>query len=119
MTSFPSKLIEPIKNFLEKRLVELKRNEKKIKKSDPFTDESRTANNSLEEDVDEQVGHFDAEVKATFIKKQIVEFRKALTKIKLGKYGLCDRCGAMIDTDRLAIKPEADLCLKCEKDKEA
>jgi len=119
MTSFPSKFVEPIRKFLEKRLLDLKRSEKKIKRADPFSDVSRATNNSLEEDVDEQVGRFEAEVKTSFVKKQMVEFRKALTRIKLGKYGMCERCGVMIDTDRLAIKPEASLCVKCEKEKEA
>jgi RNA polymerase-binding transcription factor DksA len=38
--------------------------------------------------------------------------------VKLGKYGICEKCGKMIDTDRLAINPEATTCIDCEKDKE-
>ena len=53
--------------------------------------------------MDEQIGHFEAEIKVGFVKKQIIEFRKALSKIKIGKYGICDKCGEMIDTDRLAL----------------
>ncbi|MBI4999343.1 TraR/DksA C4-type zinc finger protein [Candidatus Gottesmanbacteria bacterium] len=33
-------------------------------------------------------------------------------------YGICERCGKMIDTDRLAVMPAAELCLECEKKKE-
>jgi RNA polymerase-binding transcription factor DksA len=96
----------------------LKRRERSMKQSDPFMDGSRTMENSIEEDVDEQVGHFDTVVKANFIKKQIVEVRKALTFLKIGKYGTCAKCGKMIDTDRLAVKPEATVCIKCEKESE-
>jgi DnaK suppressor protein len=114
----PSKLTKPVKKYLEKRIVELKQSEKKLKRGDPFSDSARATNNSLEEDVDEQIGHFEAEVKVSFIKKQIIEFRKALSKIKIGKYGICDKCGEMIDTDRLAVRPEATICLRCEKEGE-
>jgi len=32
--------------------------------------------------------------------------------IKIGKYGICEDCGQMIDTDRLIIYPETTLCAK-------
>jgi DnaK suppressor protein len=114
----PEKLTRRVKKYLEKRIVELKKSEKKIKRGDPFSDSARATNNSLEEDVDEQIGHFESEIKVSFVKKQIIEFRKALTKIKIGKYGICDKCGEMIDTDRLAVRPEATVCMACEKEGE-
>ncbi|MDD4106352.1 MAG: TraR/DksA C4-type zinc finger protein [Candidatus Shapirobacteria bacterium] len=117
--SFPQKLISPIKHFLEKELLKSKRAKKDLKSTDPFLDNNRTLENSLEEDLDEQIGHFETEVKAKFLSKRIVQLRKALTNIKLGKYGLCERCGKMIDTDRLSINPSATTCVKCEKEKEA
>ena len=69
--------------------------------------------------MDEQIGHFDSEVKAKFLSKRMVQMRKALTRIKLGKYGLCETCGKMIDTERLAIHPEATTCVECQKKREA
>lgn len=113
---FPRNLLLPIKGFLERELVRLKRREKDIKANDPFSDEGRSTENSLEEDVDEQIGHLHAEVKAGFIKRQIIQLRKALTRIKIGKYGICEKCGQLIDTDRLAVKPDATVCIKCEKE---
>lgn len=118
MKDIPNKFIGPIKAYLENRLRELKFWQKKIKQSDPFSDETRTRDNTSEEDLEEQVGHFDSEVKASFVKKQIVTFRKALTRIKIGKYGICTKCGKSIDTDRLAVIPESTLCLDCEKNDE-
>lgn len=115
--SFPKKLLQPIARFLESEIKELKKRGDNIRQSDPFTDENRATENSLEEDVDEQLGHFEAEAKASFVAKQIVQLRKALTRIKLGKYGLCEKCGQMIDTDRLAVKPETTLCISCEKER--
>jgi RNA polymerase-binding protein DksA len=39
----------------------------------------------------------------------------ALSKIRDGSYGICETCGARIDTGRLEAKPEAHYCLSCEK----
>ncbi len=116
--NLPSRLLSPIKTFLEGELIKLKRRKKQLKKEDPFSNENRTNENSLEEDVDEQIGHFDSEVKIRFLSKQIAQFRMALTRMKIGKYGICQKCGKMIDTDRLAIKPEAIACVKCIKKSE-
>ena len=115
----PSRLIDPIKRFLEAELLKIKRNQKKLKEADPFSDETRTLENSVEEDLDEQIDHFDTEVKSKFLSKRMVQLRKALTRIKLGKYGACEVCGKMIDTERLMINPEATTCVKCQKEKES
>lgn len=117
--NFPSRLLLPIKSFLERELVNLKRTKKQLKKDDPFLDENRTTDNSLEEDVDEQIGHFDNEIKSKFLSRQIAQFRTALTRIKIGKYGICEKCGKMIDTDRLAARAEATTCIKCSKESES
>lgn len=118
MISFPNNLTKRIEKFLEGKLVELKKSEKSLKSNDPFADQTRTGNNSLEEDVDEQIGHFETEIKAKFISKQIVQIRKALTRLKIGKYGICEKCGKMIDTDRLAVDPETTICMKCAKERD-
>lgn len=47
------------------------------------------------------------------IKLQDVD--SALSKIKRGKYGLCENCGHMIPTERLKIYPAAKLCIECQK----
>jgi len=118
-TKIPAKFLTPIKNFLERELLKLKRTKNNLKKGDPFMDINRTSDNSLESDVDEQIGHFDTEVKVKFLSRQIIQLRKALTRIKIGKYGVCERCGKLIDTDRLAVNPEATTCVKCEKESES
>lgn len=110
--------LEKIKRFLELELIKIKRNKKELKQADPFSDSNRASENSLEEDVDEQIGHFDTEIKMNFLAKRTVQLRKALTRVKLGKYGICEKCGKMIDTNRLLVNPEATTCVKCEKESE-
>lgn len=50
------------------------------------------------------------------LENRLGEVERALEKVSSGTYGVCDRCGAAIDPDRLNAKPEAVLCLKCEQD---
>ncbi len=112
---FPKDLLEPLKSFLkgeEKRLVKAK---KSLLKEDPFKHNKREEDNSIDADVAEQVDHERSSALRHEISKSIVSIRKTLTRIKIGKYGICEKCGKMIDTDRLAIKPTALFCMNCEK----
>ncbi|MBM3205879.1 conjugal transfer protein TraR, partial [Candidatus Shapirobacteria bacterium] len=52
------------------------------------------------------------------INRKLIQIKKALSRLKIGKYGVCEKCGKMIDTDRLMIMPETTVCVKCEKKKE-
>ena len=42
------------------------------------------------------------------------EVEHALQKLEQGTYGLCDVCGQSIGTERLEIRPQANLCLACK-----
>lgn len=42
----------------------------------------------------------------------------ALNSIKAEQYGVCERCGVEIPQERLEVKPEATLCVKCQGDVE-
>ena len=44
---------------------------------------------------------------------EIAEIDAALDRIAAGTYGRCTRCGATIPIDRLAVLPEAALCVGC------
>ena len=38
----------------------------------------------------------------------------ALRSIDKGRYGICERCGIEIPTERLEVRPDATLCLTCQ-----
>ncbi|MBI4090972.1 MAG: TraR/DksA C4-type zinc finger protein [Candidatus Komeilibacteria bacterium] len=40
---------------------------------------------------------------------------KALKKIDEGKYGVCEKCGNMIEPERLRAFPSATACMDCKK----
>lgn len=55
------------------------------------------------------------EVEQGILSKLLMETRLALSKIKIGKYGICENCGRSIDRARLEAYPQARYCLDCEK----
>lgn len=114
--SFPARLVEPVAGFLHDQLKKLERRKKDIKEEDPFSDESRvTANAAPDTEAEEQFGHARTSAIRDQLDRKIIQTKKALSRIKLGKYGICENCGKMIDTDRLMIYPEATFCVSCEK----
>ena len=117
--SFPSKLLNPVAHFLQSSLQQLKKRREVIEEDDPFKDTSRLIDNaSPDTDAAEQFGHARASAIKEQLDRKIIQTRKALTRIKIGKYGICEDCGKMIDTDRLMIYPEATLCASCQAKRE-
>jgi RNA polymerase-binding transcription factor DksA len=116
---YPEEVLKPVKEHLLSRLFGLEKRRKEISDTDPFKDTSRLDDNAaMDADAAEQVEHLQASALKMAIDKSMVQVRKALTMIKIGRYGICERCGKMIDTDRLVIMPETTLCVDCEKSRE-
>lgn len=110
---FPSKILQPVSDFLYNRLKQLQKRKKELTKEDPFSDESRVTDNAAPDiEADEQSGHARTSALKDQVNRSIIQTRKALATIKLGKYGVCQECGQMIDTDRLMAYPEATFCAK-------
>jgi DnaK suppressor protein len=113
---FPLKVLGPIQKYLKAQEKKLKNRKKDLEKEDPFNDTARLIDNAaVDADAAEEVGHERVSALKKEVDKNLIRVRKALTRIKIGKYGLCAKCRQMIDTDRLAIDPTADLCVKCQK----
>lgn len=114
--NYPEQVLEPVKKHLADTLTELEKRKKDIVKEDPFTDPTRLEDNAaVDADAAEQTGHMRVSAIKEVLDRSIIQIRKALTRIKIGKYGICEKCGEMIDTDRLMIVPEATVCMKCQK----
>lgn len=114
----PAKLVAPVGVFLKDQLKRLERRKKDIEEEDPFSNEARVTDNAAADtEAEEQFGHVRTSAIKEQIDRKIIQTRKALTRIKLGKYGICENCGNMIDTDRLMIYPEATYCVNCERKK--
>lgn len=112
----PLKILQPIREYLLKRETELKKRKKRLEKEDPFADAGRLNDNAaVDADAAEEVGHERIAALKYEVDKTLIRIRKALTRIKLGSYGSCSKCHKLIDTDRLAIDPTADLCVSCAR----
>lgn len=110
---FPASVLAPVARFLTARLHILEKRKKQISKEDPFKDPARVDDNAAPDiEADEQFGHARTSAISKELSKRIIQVRKALTMIRVGKYGVCEECGQMIDTDRLIAFPEATLCAR-------
>jgi DnaK suppressor protein len=116
---FPKSILKPVGDFLQSQLKELRKRKKNISSEDPFNTVARDTNTaSPDADAEEQFGHERSSAINEQLDRKIIQTKKALSRIKIGKYGVCSNCGNMIDTDRLMVFPEATLCVKCEKNQE-
>ena len=119
IVQFPRDVLVQIKSFLEHKSVETEHKLKELKKEDPFEDGSRLLDRASDDtEALSKAGHERVEALQHQMSMVLVQTRKALTKIKIGKYGVCENCGKMIDTDRLAAMPTAALCVNCERKRE-
>jgi DnaK suppressor protein len=116
---YPQEVLKPVKEHLLSRLFGLERRKKEWSAEDPFNDKARLDDNAaIDDDAAEKVGHMEVSAVKTTVDRSIIQVRKALSRIKIGKYGMCENCGKMIDTDRLVVMPETTLCVDCEKKRE-
>jgi RNA polymerase-binding transcription factor DksA len=117
---YPPEVLKPVEGALKKRLWDLIRRKKAVEAVDPYMDKNNRADGNAEigDEAVETVGHMEVNAVQKVLNYSIVQVRKALTMIKIGTYGVCERCGKMIDTDRLVIMPETTLCVDCEKKRE-
>lgn len=115
---FPPDVLKPIRNFLEDKHKQILKRIAELKKQDPYQDPlSRNLDPAVDTEAREGEGHERMIAMQKELNKSLITVRKALTKIKIGKYGLCENCGKMIDTERLAVMPDAELCLECQAKK--
>lgn len=49
----------------------------------------------------------------------IAKISGALDRIDEGTYGICEKCGRKISTERLKVRPVTTLCIRCKKKQEA
>jgi RNA polymerase-binding transcription factor DksA len=116
---YPAKLLKPVAGFLQDRLSYLEKRKSTIDKEDPFNNVARLGDNaSPDADAEEQFGHMRTSAIKEQLDRKIIQTKKALTMVKMGKYGICEDCGKMIDTDRLMVYPEATLCAKDQAKRE-
>ena len=115
MLGFPTKTINYIKNLLIHQQKQVEKNLKGVEKDDPVNDGALVE--SSEPGTDSYIA--DTHTKILILEKQLKDTKtsisQALSKIKNGTYGKCEKCGKRIEIARLLAMPTAKLCLACSK----
>lgn len=114
----PANLLRPIGKFLRNQLSLLERRRTEIEGDDPFSAGRADSMAAPDQNAAEQFGHARVGAMKLELDRRIIQLRKALTHVRLGSYGTCENCSNLIDTDRLAVFPEATLCVSCERKRE-
>lgn len=53
------------------------------------------------------------------LRRRLAEVRAALQRVADGTYGVCDKCGAEIPSERLEAVPTTNLCIQCKEAEES
>lgn len=59
------------------------------------------------EDYEERASQLDV------LEERLKSINKSLKKISENKFGICEKCGAQIEEERLKVNPAASTCEKC------
>ena len=51
--------------------------------------------------------------------REAEQIHEAMRAREEGRYGVCQNCGREISKERLEARPEATLCIDCQRDREA
>src|SRR3989344_3422217 len=115
MLELTQKALANIKKYLLREQREAKESMQSIEKEDPAMPSAMAE--SSEPGTDSWIAENHARALALGGQLQKVGFnvKKALSKIKNGTYGHCEKCGRHIETNRLLAMPTATLCLICSK----
>lgn len=111
---YPEHLLQPVRDFLSSKIKYLESQKANIQAEDPYLDLARSKSNTDSEAFE----HDRASAIVEQIDKKLEQTRNAIERIKSGEYGFCLSCENMINTDRLAIYPEAIQCVTCQETKE-
>ncbi len=90
-------------------------------------DELKHLRNLMQGEVDVELGEGDTEIAErektaaliAVLERRQQDIEHALRVIDLGQYGICERCGERIMPARLEVKPDATLCMNCQREVES
>ena len=119
------KLLEELKEKLEKQKAEIEKQLKSFATKDeklkgdwdtrfPKFNGGETGSAALEKAADEVEEYSTLLSLEHNLETRLRDTNLALEKIKKGNYGKCERCGKEIDKERLKVYPEAQVCNKCK-----
>jgi RNA polymerase-binding transcription factor DksA len=115
------KFIEKQKEKLEEQKISAQKELEKFAKKDNVPEgdwETKYPNREegdKEEEADEVQEYENLLALEHSLELRLKDINDALNKIAEGKYGICEKCGKEIESERLEAVPEAKLCIKDNK----
>ena len=119
------KLLQEFKQNLEEKKETLEKELESFAKKDPklkddwdshFPKYNGGSGGQILEDAADQVEEYSTLLSIEHnLELRLKNINLALEKIKMKKYGICEKCGKKILIERLKVCPEAKFCVNCEK----
>lgn len=111
----PPALFRDLVLRLWKRNKQLKKEEEMLVKSDPLMQEESDDRSELAESNAVDVEKSIQDARLDLVQSARLEIKKALAKVRIGTYGICEVCKKPIDIARLKAFPQADKCFECSR----
>ena len=105
--------IEQLRRCLERREAEIRENLRT--KEEEYREVSQESHAEAMDEAQVQSDSFTRDVMQVHGDRQLTSIQAALQRIREERYGLCVACGGRIDEGRLNARPEAALCIACER----
>ena len=101
-------MTEQLKAQFTRRIVELQDRISAIHRDFAGGRDADWSEQAGERENDEVLNALESEAKI-----EIQHLSNVINRIENGNYGICQGCGDMISTQRLAVQPAAEKCIKC------
>lgn len=113
--NFPKSFLKSVRERLVHEDQRITREESKLKKNDPYLEQDRTRSNEYIEDAQEDIGKTVFDRSRYALGRMKIQVKRALAKVHLGTYGVCEKCKKPIDKKRLEAFPASTLCKDCSE----
>lgn len=105
--------------WLRREEAEIEKEKRILRLGNLFFRRGRTEENAeVGDEAQELLSYEYAQAMSDFLDRFGAQIRRAMRRIRGGKYGICEHCGKGINPERLKAYPAATLCLECEKKRE-
>lgn len=108
MTSKQKGLLDPVRVSLEQKLNELRSQLGRVEDALSSPHSKAFAEQAAEREQDEALAG-----QEQVFERELSQITAAIARIDDGTYGECAKCGEEIGAQRLAVQPEAPLCMAC------
>jgi RNA polymerase-binding transcription factor DksA len=84
-----------------------------IQRQEVLTQDHPTSGNHMADDASEVFEQTKNLALKRHLEKMLEQVELAMRRIEKGTYGVCEKCGGLINPDRLQVIPSATLCMRC------